>query len=128
MKIEADIDSGKKRVWTENEIISVLERTTDDCFVSEAYIRIVVNVLWHPYRTEKLCSYTFNATRRGGELQMQDVRRTLSGPTYAGGAIVVRACGTTNFRLANSRIAIGKENAEALAKHNENAARLRTAH
>ena len=59
VKIEADIESGKKRVWTENEIISVLERTTDDCFVSEAYIHVAVNTLRHRHRTEKSCSYIF---------------------------------------------------------------------
>ena len=64
VKIEADIDSGKKREWTENEITSELERTTDDCFVSEAYIRVLVNTLRHRHRTEKVCSYIFKPRHR----------------------------------------------------------------
>ena len=64
VKIEASIESGEKREWTENEITSELELTTDDCFVSEAYIRVIVNTLRHRYRTEKLCSYIFKPRHR----------------------------------------------------------------
>ena len=67
VKIEADIESGKKRVWTENEIISVLERTTDDCFVSEAYIHREYSA-YGTGTARKNSVRTFSSHAKGGEL------------------------------------------------------------
>ena len=61
LKIEASIDSGKKREWTEYEIEVELERTTGEIPLPDACLRVSIETLRQRYRTEKVCSYNFGA-------------------------------------------------------------------
>ena len=59
VKIEASIESGEKRTWTEYEIARELERTTGEWYVAEAYRMAAIETLRQRYRSTEFCTYIF---------------------------------------------------------------------